>query len=106
MSQQSDMASVVYNQLRKGVFSAARLVRELRQRWGPGHHVPEVHGFVREVAYCLLSNEDIELGEVHAGKFTPWSLDPLDAYDKFEQEIMAMNAFLDDDDRYVFHKKQ
>ncbi len=97
---------MVGTQLRYGRFAAAQLVRDLRDRSGPDHAVAEIHSFVREVAYCLLSSDDIELGEFLEGAFMLWKLGSLDAYDKFNQEIMAMETFLEDNDRYVFQRRQ
>src|SRR4051794_29211470 len=105
MSQQSDKAKVVYSQLRAGPVAAAHLVRELRERWGVEHGVGSVHGFVREVATCLLRHDDVEVGDVTAGRFVSWQLDQCDADERIDAELMAMDSFLDDEDKYVFRKR-
>jgi hypothetical protein len=105
MSQQSDMADDVYDRLSTAPVSAASLVRELRRRWGVEHGVAEVHCFVREVIGCLLRHEDVEAGEMTAGRFVSWKLEPCDADDKFDAELMAMDVFLDDENKYVFQKR-
>jgi hypothetical protein len=105
MSQQSDMADVVYRRLSSEPVSAAHLVRELRSRWGVEHGVGSVHGFVREVATCLLHHDDVEVGDVTAGRFVPWQLESCDADEKIDAELMAMDLFLDDESKYVFRKR-
>jgi hypothetical protein len=105
MSQQSDMADDVYGRLTTAPVSAASLVRELRRRWGVEHGVAEVHCFVREVIGCLLRHEDVEAGEMRAGRFVSWKLEPWDADDKVDAELMAMDVFLDDENKYVFQKR-
>ena len=105
MSQQSDMADAVYGRLGAGPVAAADLIRELRNQWGVEHGVGEVHGFVREVATCLLHYEDVEVGDVRVGGFVPWSLPPWDTDARIDSELMAMDKFLDDDSQYVFRKK-
>src|SRR5688572_4349685 len=105
MSQQSAMAGAVYGRLSTGPVTAADLIRELRNEWGVEHGVAEVHGFVREVATCLLHYEDVEVGEVRLGEFVPWSLQPWDADARIDSELMAMDKFLNDDTQYVFRKK-
>ncbi len=105
MSQQSDMADVVYGRLSAGPVAVAHLVRELRQRWGLGHGVRSVHGFVREVATCLLHHDDVEVGDIKNGEFTPWSLPPWDADHKVDAELMMMESFFDDETQYVFRKR-
>lgn len=105
MSQQSDMAETVYSRLSKGPVSMAHLVRELRGRWGAEHGVLSVHGFVREVATCLLQHEDVEVGVLSEGRFLDWRLHPWEADEKIDRELMSMVAFLEDDNRYVFRKK-
>ncbi|MBE0543193.1 MAG: hypothetical protein IH623_17755 [Verrucomicrobia bacterium] len=106
MSQQSDMADAVYHRLSSQSVVAAHLVRELRSRWGVEHGIGSVHGFVREVATCLLHHEDVEVGDMQAGTFVPWALPQWDADDKIDAELMAMETFLDDENRYVFRKRQ
>jgi hypothetical protein len=105
MSQQSDMADVVYSRLSSEPVSAAHLVRELRSRWGVEHGVGSVHGFVREVATCLLHHDDVEVGDVTAGRFVPWQLASWDADEKIDAELMTMDLFLDDESKYVFRKR-
>jgi hypothetical protein len=106
MSQQSDMADSVYSRLSEGPVPTAHLVRELRGRWGIEHGVSEVHGFVREVATCLLWRGDVDLGDLKEGKFVSWSLEPEDANQRIDQELMSLDAFLGDRNRYVFQKKK
>jgi hypothetical protein len=105
MSQQSDMAEIVYGRLSTGPVATAQLVQELRSRWGAEHGVGSVHGFVREIVTLLLHHEDVEVGEIRAGKFVPWSLSSWDADDKIDADLMAMRTFLDDESQYVFRKR-
>jgi hypothetical protein len=105
MSQQSDMADVVYHRLSSEPVAAAHLVRELRSRWGPEHSVGSVHNFVREAAACLLLHEDVEVGDVVTGRFVPWELASSDSDDKISEDLMAMDLFLDDESKYVFRKR-
>jgi hypothetical protein len=105
MSQQSDMADIVYDRLARSDVSAAELVQELRGRWGPEHGAPEVHRFVEEVAACLL-RDDVAVGDIRDGRFSAWTLEPWDAHAKLAQELLAMDTFLDDRERYVFHRRQ
>ena len=104
MSQQSDMADDVYRRLSSRPVAAAHLVRELRDQWGAGHGVGSVHGFVREVATCLL-RDDVEIGDVTAGRFVPWKLAPWDADQRIDTELMAMDSFLEDESKYVFRMR-
>lgn len=104
MSQQSEMASRVYRCLGEGTISAAHLVRELRDKWGSEHGIGSVHGFVREVATCLLHYDDVEVGDVNEGRFISWELAPWDANHRFDSELMARGAFLEDENRYVFRR--
>ena len=105
MSQQSDMADTVHDRLSTGPVPAADLVRELRTRWGAEHGVGSVHGFVREVATCLLRHDDVEIGDMRGGRFISWELEPWDAEDKIDQGLMGMDTFLEDESRYVFRRK-
>jgi hypothetical protein len=105
MSQQSDTADDVWVRLRGAPFPLACLVRELRVKWGAEHGVPSVHGFVREVATCLLHRDDVEVGDLEAGRFVPWQLEPWDADERIDRELMEMSAFLEDETRYIFRKK-
>lgn len=105
MSQQNDSAEQVFNLLKAAPFPLAYLVRDLRAKWGAKHGVPSVHGFVREVATCLLHHDDIEIGHLEAGKFVPWQLDPWYADERIDRELMAMSVFLDDETLYVFRRK-
>src|SRR5947209_6678965 len=105
MSQQSDAADVIYERLNNAPFPPAHLVRELHAKWGGEHGVPSVHGFVREVATCLLYRGDVEVGDLEAGSFAPWQIDPEDADERIDSELMAMTTFLDDEARYVFRKR-
>jgi hypothetical protein len=104
MSQQSDTADVIYEGLNRAPFPLARLVRELHAKWGEAHGVPSVHGFVREVATCLLYRGDVQVGDVEQGRFVPWQVEPEDADERIDRELMAMTAFLDDEAHYVFRK--
>jgi hypothetical protein len=103
MSQQSDMADEVYHRLAQSEVSAAELVQELRRTWGPGHSVGQVHRFVEEVAACLL-RDDVELGDRIEGRFVPCRFEPWDPHFKLQQELMAMDTFFDDQERYVFRR--
>jgi len=103
MSQQSDMAERVYHRLAQSDVSAVELVQELRTKWGPAHGVGEVHRFVEEVAACLL-HDDVVVGETCGGQFTSWRLEPWDAHARIAQELLAMDNFLDEKDRYVFRR--
>jgi hypothetical protein len=105
MSEQSDMADEVYNRLAHSDVSTAELVQELRRKWGREHGVGEVHRFIEEVAACLL-RDDVELGDVIDSRFAPWRLEPWDAHFKLQQELLAMDCFLDDPDHYVFRRTQ
>jgi len=105
MSQQSDMADDVRERLRSAPFPLACLVRELRAKWGAEHGVLSVHGFVREVANCLLDHADVEVGDLQEGRFVPWHLEPWDADERIDRELMAMTTFLDDEARYMFRQK-
>ena len=105
MSQQSDMADLVYDRLGSQPVAAAHLVRELRSRWGVEHGVKSVHGFVREVVTCLLLREDVEVGDITGGRFVPWPLPSCDTDDKIDADLMAMDSFLDDEEKYVFRKR-
>jgi hypothetical protein len=105
MSQQSDMAEIVYGRLSTGPVAIAQLVHELRRRWGADHGVGSVHGFIREVVTCLLHHEDIEVGDIRGGMFVPWSLPSWDAADKIDADLMAMSTFLDDESQYVFRMR-
>ncbi len=104
MSLQSDMADGVYGRLSEGPIAAADLVRELRRRWGAEHGVLEVHGFVREVATCLLWRGDVDVGDMKDGRFVSWTLEPDAADSRIDEELMSMDAFLEDLSRYVFQK--
>jgi hypothetical protein len=103
MSQQSEMADRVYDQLAHSDVSAAELVRELRAKWGPDYRAPEVHRFVEEVAACVL-RKDMEVGDLREGRFSAWTLDPWDAHEKIADDLMSLDSFLEDKTRYVFHR--
>ena len=105
MSQQSDMADDVYGRLSAGPVAAAHLVSDLRSRWGVEHGIGSVHGFIREVASCLLHHDDVEVGDVRGGQFISWSLPAWDADERIDAELMAMDTFLDDESQYVFRKR-
>ncbi len=105
MSQQSDVADSVYARLIFQPVAAAHLVRELRFRWGVEHGVHSVHGFVREVATCLLRQDDVEVGDIREGLFVPWPLPQWAADDKIDAELTALESFLEDEDRCVFRRK-
>ncbi len=85
---------------------SADLVRELRARWGSDHGVGSVRRFVEEVVACLLHHDDVEVGDMAEGRFTPWSLEPWDAHKKIADELMSMDALFEDQTRYVFRKTQ
>lgn len=104
MSQQSDMADRIRTRLRKAPVPASDMIREIREAWGPAHGVGAVHGFIREVATCLLHYE-VEIGDLIDGRFVSWGLEPWDADEKIDHELMSMDAFLEDDSRYVFRTK-
>ena len=98
------MADRVYRRLAQSTVSAAELVHELRRKWGPDHGVGEVHRFVEEVANSLLRHDDVEVGEIHDGRFVPSSLEPWDAHFKLAEDLMSMDVFLEDETRYVFRR--
>ena len=62
--------------------------------------------FVREVATCLLHQDDVELGGSREGRFVAWQLEPWDANDRLGAELMARDAFLEDEHQYVFRRKE
>lgn len=99
------MADGVLRRLESGPVPAADLVGEVRKRWGPEHEVSAVHGFVREVATCLLWTCQVEVGELEEGRYSAWPLEPEDADERIELELMAMDAFLVDRAIVVFRKK-
>jgi hypothetical protein len=103
MSQQSEMADRVYDQLAHSDLSAAELVHELRAKWGPEHRAAEVHRFVAEVAACLL-REDVAVGDLRDGRFSAWTLDPWDAHKKIADDLMSLDSFLENKTQYVFHR--
>jgi hypothetical protein len=105
MSQQSEMADEVYNQLNGGPVAAAQLVSELRRQWGPEHGVGSVHNFVREVTTCLLCHDDVQVGDVKDGEFVAWPLENWEADDRISAEMIPMDKFLDDEGQYVFRKR-
>jgi hypothetical protein len=105
MSQQSDMADEVYRRLSAGPVSVASLVRELRERWGTEFGPSAVHGFIAEVSRCTIDREGVQLGSISAGHFKPWPGELCDIDDRFEEEMMSLDAFLEDEHRYVFAKK-
>jgi hypothetical protein len=93
MSQQSDMAEDVYTRMGQRPVASADLVHELRARWGPEPGVGSVHRFVEEVVACLLHHDDVQVCDMTGGRFTPWSLEPWDAYKKIADELMSMDVF-------------
>jgi hypothetical protein len=103
MSQQSEMADRVYNLLAHSDVSAAELVHELRAKWGPEHRAPELHRFVEEVAACLL-REDVVVGDLRDGRFSPWTLDPWHAHKKIADDLLSLDSFLEDRTQYVFRR--
>jgi hypothetical protein len=105
-SQQSEMVDRVYRRLADFPVSAAEIVLELRTKWGPTHNVGEVHRFVEEVAACVLRHDDVEVGDTRDGEFRSLRLEPWDAHAKLAEELLAMNTFLDDKERYVFRKRR
>ena len=106
MSQQSDVADAIYHRLSAGPVSVASLVRELRERWGPEHRVSEVHGFLAEVSRCTIGRDGVQLGAVVDGRFVPWQGELCDIDDRFEEEMEAADAFIEDENRYVFVRKE
>ena len=104
MSQQSDMADSIHHRLAQSPIPLAHVVRELRERWGAGHTVGAVHGFVEEVAACLLHYGDVEIGDIVDGQFTPWGLEPWDAHARLDEDLLAGHEFSDDDQRGVFRR--
>lgn len=100
------MADLAHQRLSDGPLPLAHLVHGLRDTWGKEHGVASVHGFAREVASCLLRHEDVEVGDLEKEKFVPWKLEPWDADEKIDRELMSMDTFLNDDTPYVFHRKQ
>lgn len=106
MSQQSDMADLIYRRLSRGVVPSAEIVRELRERWGPEFGVSAVHGCVREVATCLLHRDDVEVGDIEEGRFVSWGIEPWEANTRIDEEMMSMPTFLEVDSGYVFRKKK
>jgi hypothetical protein len=105
MSQQSNMADDVRSRLGEGPIPAACLVQELRSQWGFEHGAAEVHRFVQEMATCLLFYGDVEVGDLENGRFIPWQLSPEASAEKIEADLMGMDAFLEDENRYVFRKR-
>ena len=104
MSQQQEMADAAYERLKNGPLPMSELIGEVREKWGVEHGVSAVHGFIREVATCLL-HHGVEVGDVIAGQFVPWTLEPSDADEKIDRDLMSMDAFHDDHSRYVFRSK-
>ncbi len=43
---------------------------------------------------------------MQAGTFVRWALPQCDADDKIGVELMALETFFDDENRYVFQKRQ
>ena len=99
------MADVAYQRASVGPLPIAHLVRELRNKWGADFGVSSVHGFIREVAYCLLVHEDVLVGDIAEGRFVPWTLESSEAEQKIDRDLMSMGTFLDDETRYVFRRK-
>ena len=52
----------------------------------------------------LLRHDDIEVGDACDGRFAPWRLEPWDAHAKIQRELMAMETFLDDTQRFIFQR--
>jgi hypothetical protein len=103
-SQQSEMADRVYRRLADSPVSTAGIVQELRTKWGPGHDVREVHRFADEVAACVLHHEDVEIGDIHNARFRSWGLESWDAHSKLEHNLLSIDSFLDDNERFVFRR--
>jgi hypothetical protein len=106
MSQQSEMADEVYRRLSSDPVTAASLVRELRARWGPEFTPSAVHGFIAEVSRCTIGRDGVHLGSVSDGHFRPWSGELYEIDDRFEEEMMSLDAFLEDEHRFVFVRKE
>jgi hypothetical protein len=105
MSQQSELADWAYERLCHEPLSAALLVRMVRAKWGPTANPQAVHFFVAETLTCLLRKGDVEVGDATGSGFTPWALAPWGSDQKIEDEICGLGAFLEDESRYVFRKK-
>ena len=99
------MADVAYQRVKSAPLPIAHLIRELRAKWGVDFGVSSVHGFIREVAYCLLVHDDVQVGDIAEGRFVPWTLEPSEVEQKIDRDLMSMGAFLDDETRYVFRRK-
>jgi hypothetical protein len=106
MSQQSEMADLIYIRLSEGPVATAHLVRELRERWGAQHGISAVHGFIREVATCLLWRGDVDIGDFKDGQFVSWGIEPEDANERIDEELMSMKSFIIDESRQIFQKKK
>jgi hypothetical protein len=106
MSQQSDMADAIHQRLSAGPVSVASLVRELRALWGPEHGVSAVHGFITEVSRCTIGRDGVQLGSLVEGRFVPWPGELCDVDDRFEEEMKSADAFIEDENRYVFAKEE
>ncbi len=105
MSQQSVLAEYAYTKLTDGPLPVAHLVRLIKNKWKTVASPNGVHLFVSESVSCLLRHEDIEVGDVIAGRYIAWTIDPWDAHEKIEKEICALDDYLEGETRYVFKKK-
>jgi hypothetical protein len=102
MSQQSEASDLIRKRLADGPFPVATLVAEIRAEWGPGHTIESVHFFATEVVYALLFNDDIDVGDIHGGRFVSWAIDSLDAYDRIDAFLNSQSAAFEDSSSIVF----
>jgi hypothetical protein len=105
MSQQSDLADLVYQRIKLAPVSVASLVDEIRTRWGEGHSIGSVHHFVIEAVYGLLSHQDVDVGDIRGGHFVSWAIESLDAYDRIESTLMPLRTAFEDQHTLVFQVK-
>jgi hypothetical protein len=105
MSQQGEFADLIYQRLKLGPVSVASLVGEIRDRWGEGHSIESVHQFVIEAMYCLLSHQDVDVGDIAEGQFVSWTIEPLYAYDRIESKLMPLATAFEDHKSIVFQFK-
>lgn len=102
---EQDPASNVFEVSAGAPVTLAHWVKELQTAW-PDADVRVVHGAVHEIAAALLHRGDVEVGERRANQFVPWRMTRWDAEARIHSELMAMKDFLQDENRYVFRKKQ
>src|SRR5580698_1392973 len=102
MSQQSELADLIYQRVRLGSVSIASLVDETRARWGDGHSIESVHHFVIEAIYCLLVHQDVDVGDITDGQFVSWRTGPLVTYERIESTLTRLGTAFADHDSIVF----